>query len=218
VSESPFLREHFQRLDDAPDAEFYASPRLMVHIDPAAIQTVGRLYAELLPSGGAVLDLMSSWRSHLPEDFSVSELTGLGMNATEMDENPRLTGSVVHDLNADPHLPFESSRFDGAILTVSVQYLAHPLEVFAEVHRVLRPGGPFIVTFSNRCFPTKAVQIWRALGDRLHLDLVGAYFRFSADWSGLKAEDRSQGGSMSSDPVFAVYATKPAEPAVPGQA
>jgi len=218
VTESPFLPEHFGRLDEAPDADFYASPRLVVHIDDAAIQTVGRLYAELLPSGGAVLDLMSSWRSHLPQAFAVRELTGLGMNATEMDENPRLTRSVVHDLNADPQLPFESSWFDGAILTVSVQYLVRPLEVFAEVHRVLRPGGPFIVTFSNRCFPTKAVHIWRALADRQHLDLVGAYFRFSADWSGLRAEDRSQGGSMSSDPVFAVYATKPAEPAVPGQA
>ena len=208
MRESPFRPEHFARIDETADAEFYASPRLVVHIDEGAIAEAGRLYAEMLTPGSAVLDLMSSWRSHVPDDFPLDELTGLGMNAVEMEENPRLTNHVVHDLNVEPRLPFEAERFDGVILTVSVQYLIHPLEVFADVHRVLRPGGPFIVTFSNRCFPTKAVAVWRALDDRGHIDLVGAYFRCSAAWSVLRARDRSQPGGVS-DPLFAVSATKP---------
>jgi SAM-dependent methyltransferase len=208
VSQNPFRPEHFQRLDEAPDAEFYGLPRLVVHIDPRAIAAVGQLYAELLPANGSVLDLMSSWRSHLPATFAVQELIGLGMNATEMEDNPRLTSFVLQDLNANPVLPFSDDRFEGAILTVSVQYLTRPVEVFAEVYRVLRPGARFIVTFSNRCFPTKAVAIWRALDDRGHLDLAAAYFRYSAAWIDLHAEDRTPREDPAGDPVFAVHAAK----------
>lgn len=209
MSGSPFLPEHFERIDAAPDAEFYAYPRLVVHIDDGAIQAAGELYAELLPPDGTILDLMSSWRSHIPPDFPVRRLVGLGMNAAEMDANPQLESYVVHDLNANPRLPFDDNQFDGAINTVSVQYLTRPLEVFADVHRVLRRGAPYIVTFSNRCFPTKAVRVWQALGDREHAQLVAAYFHYSAAWADLQAEDRTSGG-RGGDPLYAVHARKAA--------
>jgi SAM-dependent methyltransferase len=205
--DTPFGPEHFERLDEDNDSLFYSQPRFVVHIDEQAIEAAGRAYASILPPGGTILDLMSSWRSHLPAGLPVEKVVGLGMNAEEMADNPQLDEFIVHDLNADPSLPFESNSFDGANDTVSVQYLTNPLGVFAEVHRVLRHGAPFILTYSNRCFPTKAVRIWTALNDRGHAQLIGAYFKHSADWSGVTAyecnADRAGG-----DPLFAVYATK----------
>lgn len=141
------------RQDDRPDEQFYATPRLVSHIDAQARQTISALYGRLLQPGWRVLDLMSSWQSHLPAGYRGAEVVGLGMNETELQYNPQLTGYVVHDLNADPRLPFGEARFDAVICTVSVEYLTHPLEVFAEVRRVLQPGGVFVVTFSNRWFP-----------------------------------------------------------------
>ena len=153
----------FDKADPSPDPLFYAQPRLVTHIDDAAIAVVTDLYRELLPPGGAILDLMSSWVSHLPPEVAYDSVTGHGMNAVELDANPRLDRRLVRDLNADPVLPLPDASFDAACICVSVQYLQRPVAVFAEVARVLRPRAPLVVTFSNRCFPTKAVAIWRAL-------------------------------------------------------
>src|SRR5215213_3538480 len=166
----------FRRVDESPDPEFYAAPRRVTHIDAGAIAVVTALYEELLPESGSVLDLMSSWRSHLPERRS-GRVVGLGLNAEEMADNPQVDEAVVHDLNTDPRLPFKDGTFSSVVCCVSVQYLVHPLDTFAEVARVLTPGGPVVVTFSNRCFPTKAVAAWRAGGDEDHLLLVDAYLR-----------------------------------------
>jgi SAM-dependent methyltransferase len=164
----------FARVDPADDAVFYAVDRKVVHLEPGAIAALRGAYDELLAPGSAVLDLMSSWRSHLPDGLGA--VTGLGMNAAEMQDNPQLSDWVVHDLNAAPQLPFADDAFDGAVCTVSVQYLTSPVEVFADVRRVLRAGAPFAVAFSNRCFPTKAVAIWRYGTPSDHLALVRAYF------------------------------------------
>jgi SAM-dependent methyltransferase len=204
---SPFGPEHFERVDEEDDAVFYTQPRLVVHIDEQAVEAAGQIYASLLPPGGEFLDLMSSWRSHLPGDFPAGRLVGLGMNAEEMAGNPQLDEFVVHDLNAHPKLPFESDSFDGAIDTVSVQYLTSPLVVFAEVHRILRPGAHFILTYSNRCFPTKAVRIWTALDDRGHAQLIGAYFKHSGEWSPVTAYECNPNRGFG-DPLFVVYASK----------
>ncbi len=153
----------FSKADPSPDPLFYAQPRLVTHIDDDAIGVVTALYRELLPPGGAILDLMSSWVSHLPRDVAYGSVTGHGMNAAELDANPRLDRRLVQDLNADPALPLPDASYDAACICVSVQYLQRPVAVFAEVARVLRAGAPLVVTFSNRCFPTKAVAIWRAL-------------------------------------------------------
>ena len=164
-------------MDPSPDADFYDQPRFVTHIDDGAIAAVTRLYRETLPAGGALLDLMSSWVSHLPEDVVYASVTGHGMNAEELAANPRLARWFVRDLNADPALPLESGSFDGACLCVSVQYLQRPVQVFREVARVLRPGAPFVVSFSNRCFPTKAVAIWQSMTGPDQQRLVSAYMR-----------------------------------------
>ncbi len=201
---SPFKPEHFRRLDESDDAEFYDVPRRVVHIDAAAVAAAGRLYGDMLPRAGRLLDLMSSWRSHLPAGFEQAEVVGVGMNAEEMASNPQLTSHVVADLNRDPVMPFPDRHFDGALCTVSVQYLTRPVAVFQEVRRVLRPGAPFIVTFSNRCFPTKAVALWRAGSDQQHLDLVAAYFGVAGGWRDAAAVDCSAGPDY--DPLYAVWA------------
>ncbi len=200
--DNPLTPEHFQREDESDDAGFYREPKLVTHIDDAAIAAASRFYGELIPPGGAVLDLMTSWVSHLPDALVLERVTGLGMNAAELDENPRLTERVVQDLNKQPVLPFEDQAFDAAIVTVSIQYLTSPVTVFAEVGRVLKPGAPFAVAYSNRLFPTKAVAIWRALGDREHAELIALYFRLSGRFGPAQAHDISPGPS--SDPMYVV--------------
>jgi hypothetical protein len=165
----------FDKEDPSPDAEFYDFPRFVTHIDDGAVAAVTGVYRETLPAGGVILDLMSSWVSHLPADVSYAAVVGHGMNAEELAANPRLSRWFVQDLNADPTLAFADAEFDAACLCVSVQYLQRPVEVFRQVRRVLRPGAPFIVSFSNRCFPTKAVAIWQALAGPDQQRLVSAY-------------------------------------------
>ena len=167
----------FDKEDPSPDAVFYDFPRFVTHIDDGAIAAVTRIYRETLPTGGRILDVMSSWVSHLPADVSYAEVVGHGMNAEELAANPRLSRWFVQDLNGHPVLAFGDGEFDAACLCVSVQYLQRPVEVFREVRRVSRPDAPFVVSFSNRCFPTKAVAIWRSLSSPDQQRLVGAYMR-----------------------------------------
>ncbi len=202
----PFRPEYFRREDERPDVLFYAEPRLVVHIDAHAIRAIGDYLSETLPPGGVILDLMSSWRSHLPEDQARGKVVGLGLNGVEMNENPQLDDAVVHDLNASPALPFRDATFDAAILTVSVQYLTRPEQVFAEVARVLKPGARFHVIYSNRMFPTKATAIWKALSDGDRAKLIGAYFRRSGGWDEPKARDITPRTGAYSDPVYVVSA------------
>jgi ubiquinone/menaquinone biosynthesis C-methylase UbiE len=154
-----------------------------------------------------VLDLLSSWRSHWPEGFPKQRLVGLGLNAEEMADNPDLDEYVVHNVNATPQLPFEADTFDAVVLTVSIQYITQPIAVFQEVGRILRPGGPFVVIFSNRMFPTKAVAIWRMLDDQKHIDLVAAYFDYAGNFVDIKAYNWSPSGYT--DPVYVLLARKP---------
>ena len=193
----------YTRDDESPDDRFYSFPRRVVHIDDGALAALGRLYAEVLPTGGRLLDLMSSWRSHLPSGFTAREVVGLGLNADEMADNPQLTSHVVHDVNRHPRLPFGAGEFDGAMCAVSIQYVIHPVQLFQEIRRVLRPGSPFVVSFSNRCFPTKAVAVWLGTTDAQHLTLVRAYFEAGGGWTDVRDEDRSPGGG---DPLYAVWA------------
>lgn len=167
----------FEREDPSPDAEFYAFPRFVTHIDDGAIAAVTEAYRENLPSGGAVLDLMSSWVSHLPDEIAYASVVGHGMNEEELAANPRLSRWFVKDLNIEPALPLGDGVFDGACLCVSIQYLQRPVDVFREVRRVLRPGASFVVSFSNRCFPTKAVAIWQAFAGPDQQRLVSAYMQ-----------------------------------------
>jgi len=193
----------YVRDDEAPDDRFYVMPRKVVHIDDRAIAALGRLYAGVLPSDGRLLDLMSSWRSHLPAGFRAGDVVGLGLNAEEMADNPQLKAHVVHDVNREARLPFGDAEFDGAMCAVSIQYVVHPLRLVREIRRILRPGAPFVVSFSNRCFPTKAVAVWLDTTDEQHVRLVRSYFEAAGGFAGVTAEDRSPDRG---DPLYAVWA------------
>lgn len=195
----------FARYDEAPDERFYREPRLVEHIDAYAIAAVEQLYRERLPPGCAVLDLMSSWVSHLPPEVAYGRVAGVGMNATELAANRRLDTFVVHDLNADPHLPFESSTFDAVTLCVSIQYLTAATLVLRDAARVARPGAPIVITFSNRCFPTKAVALWQRLDGRGHCELVARYLTEAGAWEAIEMLDRSP---RRGDPLYAVTARR----------
>jgi SAM-dependent methyltransferase len=202
VEDNTFPLGFFDRADRSRDSVFYSWPRLVIHLDDHAIAAVGALYDELGISGD-VLDLMSSWVSH----FSTppARLTVLGMNSDELDANPSAGVTVVHDLNAEPRLPFPDESFDAVVCCVSVDYLARPIEVFADVARVLRQGGPFVCAFSNRCFPTKAIRGWLYADDEQHCEIVEQYFRLSGRWDGPRSQRRTP-ASHPGDPLLAVWA------------
>ena len=197
----------FAKADPSPDPLFYAEPRFVTHIDERAVRAVTALYRELLPGGGRVLDLMSSWVSHLPDDVAYAEVVGHGLNGAELAANPRLARYLVQDLNRDPALPLDDASFDGACCCVSVQYLERPVAVMREVRRVLKAGAPLVVTFSDRCFPTKAVLVWQAR-DLDRVGLVSLYLA-RAGFSSIETRQvhaRDRGG----DPLWAVVGRTPA--------
>lgn len=172
-----FPPEAFAKSDPSPDPLFYRQPRFVTHIDDAAIAAVTNLYSDVVPAGGTILDLMSSWVSHLPEDMTFARVIGHGLNASELAANPRLTQHFVQDLNAAPHLSLDRASVDTVLICVSVQYLQRPIDVLSDVARVLRPGAPVVIIFSNRCFPTKAVAIWNALDGVARARLVERFLQ-----------------------------------------
>ena len=212
---TPLPADLFRRQDETPDAEFYHHPRFVTHLDDAAIAAVTQLYRDYFSSDAQLLDLMSSWVSHLPPEIVYRRVVGLGMNRAELAANPRLAAFVVQDLNQLPVLPFADQEFDGAAICVSVDYLTQPVAVLRELARVLRPGAPLVITFSNRCFPSKAVAAWHALDDRGHLALVRQYLLAAGGWQAIELLDRSPAPGRS-DPLFAVVAraAAPAETSV----
>ncbi len=184
---------------------FYAEPRFVTHIDSLAIDALTRFYEQRLPRSGMILDLMSSCVSHLPPSIT-ADVVGQGMNIDELAANARLRDRFVQDLNQNPELPLADVSFDAALCCAGVQYLARPDEVFTEVARVLRPGAPFIVSFSNRCFPTKAVAVWRALDAAGHAELVALYLR-NAGFQRIERCILRDG--MASDPLIALIGHAP---------
>lgn len=207
ISEDPLRPEHLRRADETDDGLFYETPRLVVHIDEPACAALAEYYGHALPPGGDILDLMSSYASHLPPDAAYGSVIGLGMNETELEANPQLTGHRVHDLNRFPTLPFDDGSFDACVLAVSVQYLVEPAKVFAETARVLRPGAPFAITYSNRLFPTKAVALWQALDAAKRAKLVDLYFSLAGGFEKPAFEDLSPHPG-SSDPLYVVSARR----------
>jgi len=211
-----FADAPFERLDPWSDTDFYTQPRLIQHIDATASSLLRDLHARLLQPGMKVLDLMSSWTSHLPDELALNSLVGLGMNQAELAANPRLTERLLHDLNAEPVLPLASAQFDAVICSLSVEYLTQPFAVFAELARVLNPNGLLLLSFSNRWFPTKAIQIWSDLHEFERQGLVLEYFSRSGSFHQLETyslrnlprpqDDKYYSPSLLiADPLFAVW-------------
>ena len=198
----------FRREDETNDGLFYAQPRLVVHVDDFATEAVASYFGRVLPQGGVILDLMSSWRSHIPQELPRKKLVGLGLNAIEMAENPALDQAVVYDINVDPKLPFDDGAFDAVVITVSIQYIVRPLEVFAHVNRTLKEAGSLHVVYSNRMFPTKAVAIWKALNDASRAQLIATYFQYSGGWEPARTIDIGSRQELYVDPVYVVTASK----------
>jgi SAM-dependent methyltransferase len=165
------------KLDETQDDLFYSFPRFVTHVDDGFIQQLTDLYRQRLQPQTRILDLMSSWVSHLPEDMAFAHVEGQGMNPEELARNPRLNHYFVQDLNLNPKLPLPDQSFDAVLNAVSVQYLQYPEAVFSEIHRILKPGGIAIVSFSNRMFFQKAIQIWRESSEPQRLELVKQYFQ-----------------------------------------
>jgi SAM-dependent methyltransferase len=206
----------FARDDETPDGEFYAQPRKITHVDAVCARRIQALYRTVLPENARVLDLMASWRSHLPD--TVPPAVGLGMSTEEMADNPQLAERIVHDLNADPKLPFADASFDAVVCTVSFEYLTQPEKIVAEAKRVLKPGGMFVVSLSNRYFPPKVIKLWTQLHPMERMAWVGTLIKQAGFKKvetylerGLKRpkDDRYADRYVESDPLFATWGVAP---------
>jgi SAM-dependent methyltransferase len=215
-----FPASAFERIDESDDSRFYETDRFVSHLDRTALDTVERIVGTLIvEESPAVLDLMAGWDSHLPQELRPGRVTGLGLNRNELERNPALDEFVLHDLNAEPRLPFPDATFDVVLNTVSVDYMTRPVELFREVARILEPGGLFLVVFSNRMFPDKAVRIWRESSEEERVALVDEFFIRSGAFDETRLfvsrglprpeDDKYAGTGLPSDPIYAVYAERP---------
>ena len=211
--------DSFSRLDESDDSIFYSTDRFVQHLDSLALSTVEKIIQELvIEETPAILDLMASWDSHIPPGIQAERVVGLGLNRNELSQNAALTDWLYHDLNKDPFLPFPDNTFDAVLNVVSVDYMTRPLEVFREVGRIIKPGGLFLVIFSNRVFEQKAIKIWRQLGEEERVVLVEEFFNragiftrpevFVSKGKPRPKDDKYAHLGIPSDPIYAVYAEK----------
>ena len=216
---TPFIGANaLDRQDTHPDTVFYRKPRFVNHLDDMAIHLISELYGSLIQPGMAVLDLMSSWVSHIPKTLNLKSVDGLGLNELELSANEQLTRHMVHDLNSRPVLPYSNNQFDAVLCTASVEYLTQPFEIFNEVARVLKPEGVFILTFSNRWFPPKVVNVWTGLHEFERMGLVLEYFSDGNMFTNLETlsvrgfprpvHDKYFSETRLADPVYAVWGYK----------
>ena len=206
--ESPYPKDSFKKDDETNDEFFYVEPRLVVHIDDNAINSIQSYYSEVLPENATVLDLMSSWKSHFPTNKQFKKTVGLGLNPIEMENNPRLDEFFVQNINVDPTLSFKANYFDAVVIVVSIQYVSKPIELFQEIARILKPDSSCHVIYSNRMFPTKAVWLWKALSDDMRAQLIASYFHSTNNFGKPEFKTITEVSDSSIDPVFVVSSKK----------
>mmetsp|Transcript_18547 Transcript_18547/g.27505 ORF Transcript_18547/g.27505 Transcript_18547/m.27505 type:complete len:264 (-) Transcript_18547:3176-3967(-) len=207
TSEWPYSDEDFKRMDETDDKIFYDQPRLCYHIDDAAVGALTEYYQKNIKDDEDVLDICSSWVSHYPKEWKGGNVVGLGMNEYELSKNPQLTSYDTKDLNEDPTFPYKDESFDKVTCVVSIDYLNKPKEIFTEIGRVLKPGGECFLSMSNRCFPTKAFQIWLQTNDLEHIFIAGSFFHYSGLFEPPKCDDISPNPGLS-DPMYIVKAKR----------
>ncbi len=219
IQNESFDEQAFSRMDESDDREFYRTDRFVSHLDSVALGTVERIIGDLvIEESPVILDLMAGWDSHIPKTIKPAKVVGLGLNENELRKNRDLTEFVLHDVNQNPVLPFPNDTFDAVINTVSVDYMTQPVPVFEEVARVLKPGGIFLVFFSNRMFPLKAVKIWRESSEKKRVDLVNDFFsrtpafeetmHFVSKGKTRPKDDKYAEATPFSDPVYVTYVEK----------
>lgn len=204
------------KLDPSDDTLFYDSPRFVTHVDEGFITQLTQLYRDRIPPGSRVFDMMSSWVSHLPTDVAYAHVEGHGLNAEELARNPQLDHYFVQNLNQNQTLPLESRSFDAVINTVSIQYVQYPEQIFAEVYRVLKPGGIAIFSFSNRMFYQKAIAAWRDSSEAGRVALAKRYFEAVPGFGNIETVAKTSEvpailqmmGMGGGDPFYAVIAER----------
>ncbi|HEY9837612.1 MAG TPA: class I SAM-dependent methyltransferase [Vampirovibrionales bacterium] len=202
------------KLDESDDRLFYSYPRFVTHVDDGFIDQLTHIYRDRLKPNSRIFDMMSSWVSHLPPEMPFAHVEGHGLNEEELAKNRRLNHYFVQDLNENPHLPLEDQSFDAVLNAVSVQYIQHPEVVFSEIHRILKPGGIAIISFSNRMFYQKAIQAWREGNEGSRVALVKRYFQAVEGFSKPEAIARKSDlpsilqfmGMGGGDPFYAIMA------------
>ncbi len=207
---------HRNKLDPSDDDLFYAQPRFVTHVDEGFIAQLTKLYRDRISPDSRVFDMMSSWVSHLPGDVSYAHVEGHGLNESELARNKQLDHYFVQNLNQNQTLPLADNSFDAVVNTVSVQYIQYPEQVFAEIYRVLKPGGIAIFSFSNRMFYQKAIALWRDGSEASRVELVKRYFESVPGFGNIQSVvNRSEApavlqmmGMGGGDPFYAVIAEK----------
>ncbi|OKH38774.1 SAM-dependent methyltransferase [[Phormidium ambiguum] IAM M-71] len=204
------------KIDDTDDSLFYSFPRFVTHVDDGFIQQLTDLYRERLKPNTRIFDMMSSWVSHLPDDVEFAHVEGHGMNQEELARNSQLNHYFVQNLNQNPKLPLPDRDFDAVLNCVSVQYLQYPDAIFSEIHRILKPGGIAIISFSNRMFYQKAITAWRDNSEIGRVELVKRYFTLVPGFSEPEVIIRAATvpkilqlmGVGGGDPFYAVIASR----------
>lgn len=204
------------KLDQSQDHLFYSFPRFVTHVDDNFIRQLTELYRQQLQPQTRILDLMSSWVSHLPSEMEFAYVVGHGMNEEELERNPRLDEYFVQNLNENPQLPLKDADFDAVLCAVSVQYLQYPEAIFSEISRILKPNGVAIFSFSNRMFYQKAISAWRDATDRQRIHLVKSYFQSTKGFDSPEIVATQPElpailqmlGMGGNDPFYAVFARK----------
>ncbi|KAF8848183.1 hypothetical protein BDZ45DRAFT_754101 [Acephala macrosclerotiorum] len=210
-----YTPQDFKRQDEGSDPAWYSQPRFVQHIDEGAIATLKSYYGSVIKPNHSVLDMCSSWVSHLPDNLKPQTMIGVGMNQQELARNGHLTKSFIKDLNTNPSLQeVPSDSVDAVICNVSVDYFIQPVSILKEMHRVLRADGTAHIAFSNRCFPTKAIGKWMGMSDEERRKWVGGYFWDSRGWKDVEEVILKEGKSgflSHEDPLFIVRARKATE-------